>query len=81
MAAIVTLVFLGISQSNRVFTVPTATLYSVNLGRDKTFYRDSVTNHPIGFVLLFFDTDGLADLVEGASLSAHPFVVPLYLHT
>jgi hypothetical protein len=46
---------------------------------DKTFYHLPDTNLPFGFVLLFFDARGFADLIDRALLVAHELSMTLEL--
>ena len=46
---------------------------------DKTFYRHPDSVQPFGFVLLFFDAGGFADLINGALLLAHEFSLTFQL--
>jgi hypothetical protein len=50
------------------------------LAADKTFYHHPDTDQPFGFVLLFFDAGGLADLINRALLVAHELSVLFYLY-
>lgn len=70
---------LEISLANRLFNVPYATLYSVNLGCDKTFYRNPDTNQSLRFVFIFFDASGFADPIDGTLLAAHELSMTLEL--
>ena len=51
------------------------------LVNDKPFYRNLATVHTFGFVLLFFDAGGFADLINGALLVAHELSVLFNLET
>jgi len=51
------------------------------LNLDKTFYRHPDTHPRFGFVLLFFDASGFADLIHGALLITHELSVLFYFYT
>ena len=52
---------------------------NIYLTDDKTFYHHLDTNQPFGFVLLFLDAGGFADLINDALLAAHQLSVTLEL--
>ena len=54
---------------------------SCHLNHDKTFYRNPDTKPPFGFVLLFLDAGGFANLIDGALLVAHELSVLFNLAT
>jgi hypothetical protein len=54
---------------------------SSNSASDKPFYHHPGTIQPFGFVLLFFDGDGFADLIDGALLITHELSVLFNLGT
>ena len=55
--------------------------HTPHLSCDKTFYHHLATIQSFGFVLLFFDASGFADLINGPLLITHKLAVLFYLHT